>query len=175
MERVVLALDQSMSCSGICIARGDSSGHVDVIHTEGIQTKKIQDDYIFDALIRGEKTANRICELVQLHQVTHIHFESLSLGSQGQSTRSLAIFLGVLIIALARDAKNLQGITHITPNQLKKFATGSGNAKKVQMLDAIEPKDPKLHSLLMNTPISKGKYDIADAYWLGCHFLQSGD
>ncbi len=165
---IVLAIDQSLTCTGVCIQRMDSSTRaVHLIHTEAIQRIKTGSECGYmDTVLRSQGIAQRLWDLFHDYKCDHVVFEGLSFGSRGDATRNLAMLLGIILAKLNTD------FFSVAPTTLKKFATGNGRADKKAMLAAIEPCNPKLHSELSSMTIKAGKYDIADAYWLSRYYLQ---
>lgn len=159
---VVMGVDQSLTCTGICIMRDGN-----VLHTEAIRTKKGEEDIYKDVFNRGKEIALHIQKLCRTWDVDHVQFEGLALGASGSATRNLAMLLGIIIAVLWEEP------SMVPPNTLKKYATGKGNADKRAMLKAIEPVNPELWAHLDALPIAHGKYDIADAFWLAKYATES--
>lgn len=152
---IVLGIDQSLSSTGMVIIAGDT-----IVYAEAFRTVKKDTDYVEDVMARTMQISAHICRLVTAYSVDFVVIEEPSLGSHGNATRSLAMLFGVLLSDLRK-----MGLTPTTvpPKSLKKAATGNGNAGKPLMLSAV----PELLRLrLEKTPITKGRYDIADAYHL---------
>jgi Holliday junction resolvasome RuvABC endonuclease subunit len=57
------------------------------------------------------------------------------------------------------------------PNELKKYATGKGNADKELMHSSL-PEDIRKRLEEKNYRKTTGLYDIADAYWLARYALE---
>lgn len=151
---IIMGIDQSLTCTGVAIIEGDT-----VLCTEGIRTKKDPDlDIVVDTVRRAKIIMSRIIELITIYDVDKVIVEGLSYASIGSSTRDLAILLGVITGRFNNTP------TIVPPKVLKKYATGSGNADKDKMLEAIP--NQALKDKLKNTPIAQGRFDIADAYWL---------
>lgn len=163
----VLAIDQSLTCTGVCIMEGALDGSLSLIHTESIQRCKTSKECSYmDTVLRSQSIAQRLWDLFHDYKCDHVMFEGLSFGSRGDATRNLAMLIGIILAKL-----NTQ-FTSIAPTSLKKFATGNGRADKKIMLEAIRTKDVNLHSKLDIMTIKAGKYDIADAYWLARYYLE---
>ena len=102
-------------------------------------------------------------------QIEEVTIESLSLGSISNSVRVLAgLYYSIKLLCEYYEIP----CSEVTPLQLKKFATGSGKAKKTDMWKAL-PENIKSKIESKNKTISSGKYDICDAYWLGRFHLQN--
>lgn len=167
-----MGLDQSLTSTGVVIADistnlRTSEPHIEIEVKEAIKTEKVLEDYIPDTLFRGTIIANRLLALIAANNVQAICFESLSLGSKGNATRTLPMLLGIILAKLS-DECFVKGIKtyHVAPKSLKKLATGNGNAGKKEMYAQLEVADPELHQWLDNQPINIGRYDIVDAYFL---------
>lgn len=91
----------------------------------------------------------------------NIQLEGLSYGSVGNATRNLAMLFGVLCNSL-----ELSQPKTIAPTSLKKWATGRGDADKAMMLEAVRLEDPEFYNIVSQIPVSRGRYDIVDAYHL---------
>ena len=88
-----------------------------------------------------------------------VWLESLSFSSTGNATRDLAM----LFFAIA-DKHNAKWVA---PTTLKKLATGKGNTKgKQAMFDALPPAAQRVFGTF---PKTKGRYDLADAFWVCKH------
>lgn len=155
---VIMGIDQSLTSTGICIIDGNT-----IVRTEVINTTKNNDDFIEDVMARSARIAARIVKLVTFHNVTHVTIESPSLCSVGNATRSLAMLFAVIQHELRKAGFPPLSVP---PKTLKKVATGSGNAKKEDMLNAV-PAHVMVH--LMHAPKTKGRYDLADAYHLATY------
>ncbi len=113
-----------------------------------------------DVFYRARMISAELITLIDHYRVQTIIMEGLSFGSKGNATRDLAILMGTI-------QARLKGFPVIVPPPtLKKFATGNGKANKEEMVQAIETHDAELFEKLMNIPKTKGREDIADAYWL---------
>lgn len=155
---VVMGVDQSLTGTGIVIKRGKY-----VIHYEVFRTKKTFDDIYQDTLFRANLIAERIVVLRNQFAVKVISMEGLSLGSIGNATRTLAMLLGYI-------QGRLRIVPYIVPiGTLKKFATGNGNADKDAMFNRLAEANPDFFTYVRYMTKAKGKYDLADAYWLASH------
>lgn len=159
MDRVVMGLDQSLTCTGVVIRTGDT-----LIHHETIKTTKDM-----DKLTRMRTIAFRLSFLIQTLSVDTVVIETLALGAAGDATRDLAGLFWLIkhvidsecVCERHRDGSIL--IKEVAPNSLKKLATGNGRASKVDMLDALNPCSL---SVAESYPKTKGRFDIADAMHL---------
>ena len=74
-------------------------------------------------------------------------------------------WLGVTYRQAERLAESYGATLHAVPIQsLKVFATGKGNAKKIDMVNAINRR--------LGMSLSKNKDDECDALWLGLYYLE---
>lgn len=168
----ILAGDQAMTSSGAVVLEhipnlGKGNDCNEVVHVEVIRTNKGNDDFILDTFERASVIGRRLNQIADEHKPDYIVFETPSLASKGNATRTLPMLLGSLLAQLECHI-NREGVKLLTvpPTSLKKFATGKGNAGKDDMVHAVEQSNPELHEQLMAMPKSKGRYDLADAYWL---------
>lgn len=152
---VVLGLDQSLTCSGICIMDDGK-----LVFSGVITTSKTDREGMHDVFYRTRVITAELLALITHYKVQTVVMEGLSFGSKGNATRDLAILMGTI-------QANLRGFpTVVPPPTLKKFATGNGRATKDEMVEAIKDAEPELYEKLLLTPKTKGRADIADAYWL---------
>ena len=167
----VLGVDQSLTNTGFTVL--EAMPHVqgtfitELVWSEATGTSKQGEDWILDTLVRSNIIAARMLALIEEHKPQYIVLESPSLGSKGNATRTLPMLLGILLAAIPEGIS----ISTVPPSTLKKFATGKGNATKDMMVDSVATVDPYFHDSLMNTTKSKGRYDMADAYWLAAYKL----
>lgn len=166
MGKVVMGIDQSLSCTGVVILE-EKGGIKTVLYHEAITTEKDPDATpMADTLTRAKYIAKQLADLQLVWDPDQIVLESLSFGSVGNATRNLAILFGIICVQLGLDDPDL-----VTPTSLKKYATSSGRANKKEMLAAIEQVNPELFSELNSYTIKQGKYDIADAFWIATWIL----
>lgn len=158
----VLGIDQSLTSTGICLME---EGKVLALYRFCTEPDKT-DPYRTFKRIRF--LSGKIHALVQgMDGLDKVVLEELSYGSNGSSTRDLAMLLG----AIVRVLPNVP--IAVSPKSLKKYATGNGNSKKEQMHEAIKEVDLDIYEAIGNYPKTKGRYDLADAYWLahyGTHY-----
>lgn len=169
----VLGVDQSMTCTGVVVLdhiphATDGQGITSIEALKAIRTSKTDaEDFVVDTYERARTIGMQLVQLAETHKPDYVVFETPSLASKGNATRTLPMLLGSLLAQL-EGTLSREGVTLLTvaPTSLKKFATGKGNATKDEMVEAIESHDSELYQLLMNTAKAKGRYDVADAYWL---------
>jgi len=89
---------------------------------------------------------------------TYTAIEGLSYGSAGNQTRNLAMIFGVYTLILPENYQTY------TPQSIKKYATGSGSAKKEQMFNSC----PIQKLLIEDMKMTKSGllYDAVDAYFI---------
>lgn len=131
-------------------------------------TSETEDDH-FEAEIKKTKNFIRIvskcseCILKEANKYKanyrlHICQESISYGSV-KLTRSIFDLSGLNYL-LRNMALHLQDCDLIiaTPSEIKKFASGAGNAKKEVMVELFKAGHPKFNLPKLD--------DVADAYWM---------
>lgn len=169
----ILGIDQSLTSTGAVMLdfiprMSEQGGGIDNVEAyRVIRTEKQEDNWIVDTLARSSQIAAELMQLIDEYQPKYICIESPSLSSKGNATRTLPMLLGV-ILAKLEPYMTQYGVELITvaPSSLKKFATGKGNSTKDEMVLAIADKDPEFYNILTNTPKTKGRYDLADAFHL---------
>jgi len=92
-----------------------------------------------------------------------IAIEGLAFGMRGNVTRDLG-GLQFVIISHLQEVKGRE-IDIIAPTSAKKFATGSGRAKKEDMIDSL-PKSVYSYFTGLGVKKTTGLSDLADAYWI---------
>ena len=120
----VLSIDQSLTNCGLVVWEDGLVYDFSVIHSDKSEEEHKRIMYIVDII-------ENICKE---ESVEVISLESLSFGSISTSVRVLAgLYYAIRIMAdrLDIDCKDF------TPKSVKKFATGSGNAKKPDMWKAL--------------------------------------
>lgn len=151
----LLAIDQSYTSSGLMVFDGD-----EVLHAEVFNTSKDED--IFD---RAWNIATHIKTLVTNYSVNHVAIEGLAFGMRGSATRDLA-GLQFTIVSVVKQLTSTP-VTIVSPKTIKLRATGSGKAKKIEMLDALPEKIKNYLVEDLGIKKTKGLYDCADSYWIG--------
>lgn len=158
----VIGIDQSYKSAGVCIM--DEKGQVIDMYT--ITTDKDTGDVFKRANVIAEKIAKAIKD----HNVVCMGIEGLAFAKFGDATRDLA-GLQFTIITHLRYRCGFDVIVIPPPNELKKYATGKGNADKVLMHSSL-PEDIRKRLEAKNYRKTTGLYDIADAYWLAKYALE---
>lgn len=149
-----LGIDQSYTSTGI----------VRIEHDQIKEFGIFQSDKLLDIFDRSCQVASFIVKSVKENRPTVITLEGLAFGMRGDATRDLAGLQFTIINALRRDC-GFVAIHIVSPKTLKKFATGDGKAKKIEMIEKL-PK--KAHEMFTAGGFKKttGMADLADAYWL---------
>ncbi|MCK5021586.1 MAG: crossover junction endodeoxyribonuclease RuvC [Candidatus Peribacteraceae bacterium] len=156
---MILSIDQSLSCSGIMLW---SKGKQEAFWVFKTEPKT-------EVVLRIRDILADITTLVKTYNIEHIVVESLPFGINSNSVRPLAA-LYFFIQNLCLDL----GITFSEANvtAVKKLATGSGKAKKSDMIAALLEDAPELHAQILVKGIKKttGLADLADAYFIGKYY-----
>jgi len=149
----IFGIDQSYTCSGLIILEEDN-----VIHAE-----KFVSDATKDKPARAWDIAQHIGKLVELHKPDIVALEGLAFGMRGDATRDLA-GLQFVIVCILRELHNKECIV-VSPRTVKKVATGSGKADKMEMYELLPQ---KIKTLLeeMGLKKSTGMLDLTDAYYI---------
>ena len=155
-NKLVLGIDQSYTSTGIVILDGEY-----IIDFKTIKSDKNSDDIHQKALT----IALEISRIIEENAITEIHIEGLGFGSIGNATRDLA-GLQFTIINICKNKNPNLNFFILSPNSVKKFATGSGKATKNDMIDAL-PLDVKQAFLDKKYKKSSGLADLTDAYFIG--------
>lgn len=154
----IIGIDQSYTSTGVCIRSGDQIVYAGVLTTDKSAST-------FD---RAWSIADQIEELVSKYNPVVVRLEGLPFGSVGNATRDLA---GLLYTVYNRvDKVCAVRCEVIGPTTLKKFATGSGNAAKQDMIDKLPE---EVSAYLSTVKLTKKQLtDVADAYWLSVYTAQ---
>lgn len=148
-----LGIDQSYTSSGLVLV--DSRGSI--INYNVVSTLKVDGDYFSRAKQASEDIASYVESLgVDLE----VGIEGLAFSLRGHTLQNLAGLQFMIINAIRESGKN---VTVFTPSTVKKFATGSGKAKKDDMWDCLPDKVKKMFE---GIPKSHGREDLCDAYWI---------
>lgn len=162
MSKLFLGIDQSFTSSGICVLDEKAN----VVHHEVINTTDADGD-IFD---RSLKVVNRIEQIVTIHEPIKLSLEGLAFSKFGNATRDLAGLQFVIVTHLKhRQAEYAKTLEIVSPNLLKKFASGTGSADKNKMYDSLPA---EIKEVFKGYKKTKGRSDVVDAYWLA-KYIQS--
>jgi Holliday junction resolvasome RuvABC endonuclease subunit len=153
-----MGIDQSFTSTGVMILDETYTR----LHHACVKTKKDIGGKV-ETINRATFICTEICKLVDEYNVTHVVIEELAFAATGDATRNLAGLQFMIGRALLD-----KGITptFVVPSQLKKFATDNGRASKDEMVESLPEVPDNIRELVAKIPKSKGRYDLADAYWL---------
>lgn len=165
VNTVTLGIDQSYTSTAVFALRSGNLLSHQVFRSKA--DGKTPQHYLY----RARDIADALAEYAISVQPARIGLEGLGFGAKGDQTRNLAGLQFLIMDRLEQAVHDglLPADTKleiIAPTSLKKFATDSGRADKDAMVDAVLKHDPKLHTFLLETPKTKGRYDIADAFFL---------
>lgn len=170
--RYFLGIDQSFTSTGVVVINDSGA----MIKSATIKTPKDLD--IFE---RAWQVANTIStDYINAYTPEMIGLEGLAFSKFGDATRDLAGLQFTLVNHLRHIHSydevddELVPNTHVivvSPNELKKFATTKGNAKKQQMVDCL-PKYVLESFKKQNYKKTTGLYDVTDAYWIARYVLE---
>jgi Holliday junction resolvasome RuvABC endonuclease subunit len=156
---LIAGLDLSIRGTAIFIV--DSAGTQ--VHRTEIKIKQNKGEERVEFTRRRIITIrDTVIETMKLFKVTKIAVEGFSFGSRGQSLADIFGLNWVVRIALFENSYNY---VDVSPKSLKAFVTGSGNADKAAMMQAIEYK--------YGMPFESD--NEADAYGLCRFYLALGD
>lgn len=146
----IAGIDQSLTNTAIVIIEDEKIIDLKIIHSNTNHSFEERIDNITEELIEFIEGCDKV------------NIEGLSYGSNSTSARPLA---GLFYHILIRLKQEWYDYSEVPPKTLKKFATGTGNAKKEQMLASIPIEDKQI-ILNYESRKTKGLYDLSDAYWL---------
>lgn len=161
--RYILGIDQSYTSAGYVVI--DESGEVKKFGT--IRSSVDTNGDIFD---RAAFVARSILDITTEYDPVLVGLEGLAFSKFGNATRDLA-GLQFVIITQLRTTKYGSNLVIISPNLVKKFATGKGGADKAAMVEAM-PESIIDEIKEANYKKTTGLYDIADAYWIAKYTLE---
>ena len=149
----ILGIDQSYNCSGIVLLE----------HGELLEGHKFAANKGVNRFAQAHEIALHLAGIVDEHRPDIIAIEGLAFGMRGNVTRDLG-GLQFVIIAHLQEVKKRE-VEIVAPTSVKKFATGSGRAKKEDMIESL-PKTVYDYFVDMGVKKSTGLADMADAYWI---------
>lgn len=158
----ILGIDQSYTSTGVVIF-----SDINKIEKVMIISSNKKDD-VFK---RSWDIANTICDIAVLEKIDKIGIEGLAFGMRGDATRDLA-GLQFMIVNLLQFTKGFK-VSILPPTTIKKFATGSGRAKKDEMYDSLEDEVKDIFKA-NGFKKSKGLYDVTDAYFIAKYLYAMG-
>lgn len=158
-----LGIDQSFTSCGVVLL--DESKNV--IEATTIKTSKEQD--IFE---RAWYIADTISsDFLTVYEPEIVGLEGLAFSKFGDATRDLAGLQFTLVNYFRHFHELKENLVIVSPNELKKFATTKGNAKKEQMVDSL-PKNVLESFRDQNYKKTTGLYDVTDAYWIARYSIE---
>ncbi len=153
MNNITLGIDQSFRSTGIVVMDDNI-----MLDFQCIKTDKTHDNFHRVHHIKG-----LIHNCLTAYAPEVVFIEGLSFSSQSNISRDLG-GLQYTIVILSRYKHFIK--THIvTPTSLKKYATGTGKAKKEDMIDAL-PEHIRSEFMEKGYKKTTGMADLADAYHL---------
>ena len=177
---MIIGIDYSMTSPAVCVCNNPftyencrfmfitKNKKLAIKHTpsiEGLQTFEYKDN-----LERFTRLADITCEWIMnqpgaLMKRNHIGIEGYAFGAKGQ-VFNIGENTGILKFKLAEKVANTMSI--YAPSEIKKFATGKGNANKMLMYEAFVEETGDDLKILFNSPY-KGQSpvsDIIDSYYI---------
>lgn len=151
----IMGIDQSFTSTGVVVMDNKK----DVVVMDVIATSKTTDDKK-EIFWRARSIVSSVLDTISSNNVGFVAIEQLAYGSVGDATRNLA-GLQFMIINMLID-RDIPFIT-VPPTSLKKYATSKGNCGKQEMVDSLPH---GIKEEIEKYPKTKGRYDLADAYWL---------
>lgn len=159
---MIIGVDQSITSTGVVVFYDSAE-----VHGFTVLRSNVKDD----VLTRILTIIHGLREVVLTNPDTKlIAIEGMAYGATSNSVRMLA-GLFYFIENLARELHI--PFTTFTPTEVKKFATGKGNAKKEAMIEAL-PEGMKELFLSAGYLKTKGLPDLADAYFIGRMAVNQG-
>jgi len=156
----ILSIDQSYTCSGIVVLNDGQVEHCEVFKTKKPEDKKDMGVTYHRAFL----VAEHISGIAKKYKPDFISIEGLAFGMRGNATRDLAGLQFVIVVDLIERLGF--SVEVVSPKTAKLFATGSGKAKKIEMIEALPEDTLKLFQDL-GVKKTTGLGDLADAYWIG--------
>lgn len=150
----ILSIDQSYTHCAYVVTFGNNIIDFDVLKS----------DAELNVYERSLDIALRLGQVFLKHRPEEIRLEGLAFGMRGNATRDLSglLFTIINVISYLHVFNNFR---IIAPTQVKKRATGSGKAKKKEMIAALPSDILKLFKD-KNYKQTTGLTDLSDAYWI---------
>ncbi len=135
MDKLFVGLDISFSGTGLIVINSNK----EIVFQTEISAKKHDED-TYDIQNRIIKITNEILKILENYKekIQLICIEDISYGSMGQGSAQLVglnFYIRVLLLQ-----NGFTSIQMVEPKKLKKFVTGTGNAKKQLMLKEVYKK-----------------------------------
>jgi Holliday junction resolvasome RuvABC endonuclease subunit len=158
----ILGIDQSLTSTGWCLLEDGELSEYGLIGSDKNANK----------FYRMKRVAYELWAKALTKRADIISLEGLPFGNlPGNVGKDLAGLQAAIVIELQEDRHALdENLFLVPPTTIKKFATGSGKAKKEDMFEALPD---IIKAKFSSTPKSRGRYDITDAYWLA-KYIEEG-
>ena len=153
---IVLGIDQSYNSTGIVVLDVEVSDNI-------IYSGKYKSNPEFNRFGQAYEIAMHISNVVDTFKPDIVAIEGLAFGMKGNVTRDLG-GLQFVIVSHLQEVKK-QPVKIMAPLTVKKYATGSGRAKKEEMIKAL-PKHALNNFLKLGVKKTTGLADLADSYWI---------
>ena len=174
-KMTTIGIDYSLTCPAVCVYNGSFENSKFYYVTtkrkyEGVFLGNITGhsykDYN-DDIERYKNLSDMVLHIIEANQtqIKVIFLEGYSFGSKGRALFNIAENGGILKYRL----KMAHGcnIEIVPPANIKKFATGKGNADKEKMYDQFyEDTGVNLMEALDQTTLSSPVTDIVDSYYI---------
>ena len=123
---MILALDASISSTGYAVINVDTT----LVEFNKITTKskEAEEDRIF-------KIANKVKELIKIHNIETVVMESQFLGRNVKTAMQLSRLRGAIIFIC--KFLNVE-LIHLTPCEIRKFLFDNGSASKEEVAEFIK-------------------------------------
>jgi Holliday junction resolvasome RuvABC endonuclease subunit len=150
----ILAIDQSYTSCGIVLLQD----------SEMVLCERFVTDKTTDVFERAWELVTHLREVARNNTPDLIAIEGLAFAKNGNATRDLAGLQFAIVTAL----RYIDGyeVIIISPNTVKKTATGKGNSSKDEMVDAL-PDVVRQEFDALGVRKTTGLQDLSDAFWIG--------
>ena len=149
-----ISVDQSFTSTGFCIFNDTK-----MVTCGVIKSTKTEDPFF-----RAHQISTELSKIANKYNARIVVLEGLAFAKLGNATRDLA-GLQYTIIHQLRFIDGIE-LKIVTPNEVKRTATGRGNARKDEMVDAL-PANIRAEFDKLKAKKTTGLYDLSDAYWIG--------
>lgn len=161
---ISLGIDQSLTGTGVIICGADHN----ILHHEVIKSSKSDGDMY----VRVRNICNRIMDIIEPYEIDRGCIEGIAMGARGM-IGDLGGLQHVIVNRLFECA-DIDFVV-VPPKTLKKQTTGSGNATKWDMFDALPTETQELFvkyykfSKRTGKSITGNGFDVTDAYHLATY------
>lgn len=157
-----IGIDQSYTSTGVVVLNDAKQ----IVFSTIISSS--QQDDIFK---RAWQVSEEIINIIKQYQPNVLSIEGLAFSMTGNATRDLAGLQFSIVTKIKFILQ--QEISIIAPPTLKKFATGSGKAKKEDMIAALPQNVYDYFTKEKKIKKTKGLTDVTDAYFLACYLIEN--